>query len=86
MVIMVNQSSHNLPCKLVLDQETIVSDKDKAHLFAKFLSSVYVERPQDNELTNFIDSRNDRGFFKIIINPDIVHAPLTKMDVKSNIN
>lgn len=64
--------SNNLPGKIMLGNETATSDNDKANLFAKFLSSVYIERPVDNDLANFINSRNDNGCFKIIIDPDIV--------------
>lgn len=74
-------STNSLPCKLVLGEETAVSDGDKANLFAKFLSSVYIERPTDNNLTNFINSRNDQGHFKVFINPDIVQAVLARMDL-----
>lgn len=65
--------SQSLPCKLEYGDKTAVTDIDKANLFAEFFASVYIERPPDNGLIDFINKRNDHGLWNVKVTPEIVH-------------
>lgn len=52
------RSSNSLPCKMVLDDKTVVTNAEKAELFAEFFSSVFIDRPADNQITQVLESRD----------------------------
>lgn len=58
---------NSVPKKLELDGQMTTSDEGKAYLFSKFFSSDCVNHEIDTFLDEFIDNRNDRGYFSIII-------------------
>lgn len=69
-----------LPCKLELDGKIATNDSEKAELFAEFLSSVYVDHEPDNELTHFINIRDDMNLFNLNPSMEAIRAVLSKMD------
>lgn len=75
------RKSNSLPGKIMYNDKTATSDSEKANLFAEFFASVLIERPADNELDEFINGRNDDGFFDVHITPEIVEKPLSAMDL-----
>lgn len=64
-----------------LGNEEAVNDIDKANLFAKFFSPIYVKHTEDDEQNDFINNRNDQGHFKIHITTPDVQATLESMDL-----
>ncbi|XP_031629635.1 uncharacterized protein LOC116344914 [Contarinia nasturtii] len=75
------RKSSGVPCKVELDGESAQCDNDKANLFAKFFSSVYVEYDEDQELGEFIKNRSDHGCFKISITTEAVMRVLETLDL-----
>lgn len=63
------------------NDKTATSDSEKANLFAEFFASVFIKRPADSELDDFINGRRDNGFLDIHITPEIVEKILTAMDL-----
>lgn len=63
------------------NDKTATSDSEKANLFAEFFASVFIKRPADTELDDFIDRRNDDGFEEVQITPEIVEQILSTMDL-----
>lgn len=64
--------SNSLPGKITFKGKLATTDKEKAYLFAEFFGSVFIERPADPELSDFIKERNDEIFFEVCITPEIV--------------
>lgn len=70
--------------KMCLENQTADTDMDKAGLFAQFFASVYKNHSHDesrNEIMRFINNRNDRGCFNIMITDHSVFSVLNSMDL-----
>lgn len=80
------RSGSKLPNKMTFDGKTAISDADKANLFAKFFSSVYVKHTDDINLDEFINNRYDSGRFNIIISFESVLEVLKTMDMNKGIS
>lgn len=72
---------NSIPSKIVFEDIEATNTREKANLFAKFFSSVYVNHPLDNELDDFINKRNDKNCFKYHITTDAVYNALTTLDL-----
>lgn len=83
----VNKRSDNmLPYKMRLDDEIVTDDRGKSRLFAKLLSSVYVEHGPDNGLDDFIANRNQSNTNKIVpTRESILYYVLSSMDTNKGI-
>lgn len=75
------RKSNSLPGKVMYNDKTATNDSEKANLFAEFFGSVFIKRPADPELDDFINERNDDGLFEIHITPIMVEKALTTIDL-----
>lgn len=80
------RSGSKLPNKMTFDGQVANNDAEKASLFAKFFSSVYVEHANDIDLNEFLINRNDSGMFKIHITAESVLQVLQTMDMNKGIS
>lgn len=80
------RSGAKLPNKMTFNGESATNDAEKADLFAKFFSSVYVKHTNDIDLNEFINNRNDSGMFQINITYESVLGVLKTMDTNKGIS
>lgn len=73
------RKSNTLPCELTFNGKSATSDQEKANLFAEFFSSVYIERPKDDDLDLFLENRDDRNCFNVRTSPEAVRNVLSTM-------
>lgn len=67
------RSTNSLPSKLKLDDQTATTNSEKANLFARYFSSVYIEHNSDNDIDSFIKDRDDSGFNSFKITDEAVY-------------
>lgn len=75
------RKSNTLPETMEYGGKFATSNVDKANLFGKFFSSVYQNYDTDDDITSLIDNRNDYGFQRIVITPEIVESVLLRMNL-----
>lgn len=80
------RKSNSLPCKLTYETEIATTDQDKANLFSKFFQSVYANHEKDNDLMNFINSRDDSNCFKFTVSQDMIFNTLKAMDLNKGMS
>lgn len=77
------RKTNSLPKKMNYGNEMATNDREKAELFAKFFSSVYMKhQPGDTgDMETFLDHRRDKNYFNILLTPESIHAVLCSMDL-----